>query len=139
MADLTNVYSELERQAIIRAMQRTPINGKYYELWNQHAAEIGRFVKEQKLQQVTIVEEHAAVGAAPAKIARTDAGIYWWSKWGGMKAPHAHYADGIYAMTREQWATFTKNVTTTLVTQLQGAGQVSYAGFMEATDAIAHM
>ena len=115
------------------------INGKYYELWNQHTAAIGRFVKEQKLQQVVVIEEQAAVKPVVAKITRTDDGVYWWSKWGGMKAPHVHYADNIYAMTREQWVTFTKNVTATLVTQLQGAGQVSYDGFMEATDAIAHM
>ena len=55
---------------------------------------------------------------------------------GGMRMPHFHLGDGIYAVDEKQWGQFTQRVMTDLSAKLANAKQVSFEQMMEVADAV---
>lgn len=136
MAFIDDVYDDLEKQAILRAFHRIPSIGKYYELWNLRGAEVVRFIKANNLKPVHIGAPAAAVQMKEL----TDwEGPVWWRKWGGWPLPHMHYNGEIFAVTPEQWTSFSQGILKSVAEKLQNAGNVSFQAALEVTEAVAKL
>lgn len=136
MPVVADVFVELEKQAVLRALQRVPSNGKYFELWNVNVAAVAQFVKENQLQKVVIAEE-AAVKTPVTKAAVV--GPVWWMKWGGFPGPHVHFRDDIYALNAEQWNAFSRGMITKVSEQLKAADKLTFDQVMSIAESTAHI
>jgi hypothetical protein len=136
MPGIADVYADLEKQAVLRALQRIPSNGKYFELWNLNVASVAQFLKDNQVTKVVIAGEGEA---KPAGAKTAAVGPVWWLKWGGFPGPHLHFREEIYALNPEQWTAFSRGVIDRVTEQLKAAGKLSFDQVMAISEVTARI
>lgn len=63
----------------------------------------------------------------------------WWWKFGGRVEPHFHYQGDIYALTKAQWADFSRNLLNIFADKLRAADKVELEDTAEVANVMTGM
>ncbi len=61
--------------------------------------------------------------------------VDWWWKYGGIRIPHIHYGEDVYALDEKQWQVFTSTVMRDVTKKLTGAKNISFDQFVNVANA----
>ena len=62
--------------------------------------------------------------------------IDWWWKYGGIRAPHFHYGEDVYALDQRQWQEFSATVMKDISTKLTHAKSIGFDQFVNVANAV---
>jgi hypothetical protein len=125
---------ELPHLSGIVSVRRLP--GIPPELLINYGKLIQEIIKTNKLTPVSRMEVMGMAAKSTRSASVLSEGDDWWSKWGGMKMAHLHYAGEVYTLNAAQWEQFSSTIMKDFSKKLASAKTISFNEFVEVVDAV---